>query len=130
MTWEITFTDGPFQVRVTSAGTASPEGFKRLLHEMTSDPRFRHDMNVLADHSALDPSAATPDAIRTIAAEAARVSELRTGYTAIVVSSDALFGLGRMWEAYVGDSATARMRVVRSVDEAYTWLESVAPAIR
>jgi len=63
--------------------------------------------------------------LEKIAGVTKRYWELRkTGKTAIVASTDIVFGLSRMYEAFVKiEGLTHSVKVFRSMDEAIEWLD-------
>lgn len=76
----------------------------------------------LVDLREIDDFDVTADAIRELAQRAIRNAErLRPGRMAFLVSSDAVFGMCRMFQALV-DGSALEVRVFRDPPEAYAWL--------
>jgi hypothetical protein len=112
-----------------TSGAPSVEGFADLRDAVLSHPSFRAGVDVIYDHTHLTGYLSSNE-IRSIAEAAARTAKAGPywGRLAQVVSSPALFGLVRMWEAYAGDDLAARTRVFTSLDEAYDWLGATLPS--
>jgi hypothetical protein len=124
--YDIEFTESePFEVVVTTAGKATAaemaDGRRRLL----DDPRFRAGMSLLVDHSLLDNSGITRDEVQRAAMSLNR-DRARSGleYIALVAPTTMNFGLARMFEALAGDDLEGSVIVVRTREEAYSWIES------
>jgi len=121
---EIEFVDGPFDVIVTTFGRVAIAELIEADHVMRADPRFRPGVNVLYDHSRLEPQGqGTGEAMRELADVDNRPdAHALVGHVAVVASHDLVFGLGRMWLAHLDPEIQQRTTLVRSVDEAYAWL--------
>jgi hypothetical protein len=133
MVYEIEFTDsGPFDVIVTTSGVPSLPELEAGRRRVLADSRFRPGMKVLIDHSRLEIPPGTPaEAIRTFAASHARDRAASCGYFLAAVAPTSLtFGLGRMWEAFIGEGFEDDTIVVRSRGEAYAWIERVTGSAR
>ena len=92
--------------------------------ELSADSSFEPDLDVLLD---LLDCKTVPDAdqIRTAAARVtADLSKLRFGRLAIVVASEALFGMLRMFHTF-SESAFLEAQVFRDLDEALQWLDEL-----
>jgi NAD(P)-dependent dehydrogenase (short-subunit alcohol dehydrogenase family) len=94
--------------------------------ELSADSSYEPDLDVLLDltdcKTLLDA-----DQIRTAAARAtADLSTLRFGRMAIVVASDALFGMLRMFHT-LSESAFSAAQIFRDRDEALQWLGESGP---
>ena len=59
MEHSIEFGGNPVDVIVTTSGDASPAGFRRMIEDLVTDPRYRPPMRVLVDHTALDTASLT-----------------------------------------------------------------------
>lgn len=130
MSYRIEFGDGPFEVIVTLQGRTGWEELAEIDPAFLSDPRFRDGMNVLYDYSALQPAGAGgSDDVRAMAARDGAPHALeRVGRIAVVASHDAVFGIGRMWLAFLDERVAARTTLVRSRAEAYEWIAAAAAA--
>ncbi len=94
--------------------------------ELSADASFEPDLDVLLD---LVDCKTVPgaDEIRTAAARVtADFPPLRFGRLAIVVGSEALFGMLRMFHSFA-ESAFSAAQVFRDRDEALRWLGESAP---
>jgi len=94
--------------------------------ELSADPRFEPDLDVLLD---LVDCKTVPDAdqIRTAAERVtADFTPLHFGKLAIVVASEALFGMLRMFHSF-SESAFSAAQIFRDRDEALQWLGESAP---
>lgn len=109
---------------MSTSGRANAEGFAAIDERILGDARHRPGMSVLFDHSDLDVAGFDPPRVRSVAErdrEAYR-TEGAFRYIAVVAPRPALFGLGRMWQAYVGDELEERSIIARSRAEAEAWL--------
>jgi hypothetical protein len=127
MVYEIEFNDsGPFHVVVTTSGKPSTREMIAGRHRVYADPRFRPGMNLLIDHSQLEGSGISNDAVRALAESANRdATAAGLGSLAIVAPNSLTFGLGRMWEALAGEEFEGKVVVVRSRAEALEWIDRV-----
>jgi hypothetical protein len=94
--------------------------------ELSVDPSYEPGLDALLDlidcETLLDV-----DKIRTAAARVtADLSTLRFGRLAIVVASDALFGMLRMFHT-LSESAFSEAQIFRDRDEALQWLGESGP---
>jgi NAD(P)-dependent dehydrogenase (short-subunit alcohol dehydrogenase family) len=94
--------------------------------ELSADPSYEPDLDVLLD--LIDcKTLANADEIRTAAARVtADLSTLRFGRLAIVVASEALFGMLRMFHSF-SESAFSEAQIFRDRDEALKWLDDFGP---
>lgn len=128
MVYEIEFTDsGPFDVIVTTSGVPSLLELEAGRRRVLADPRFRPGMKVLIDHSHLEiPAGTSAEEVRMFAASHARDRAASCGYFLAAVAPTTLsFGLGRMWEASIGEGLENDTTIVRSRAEADEWIERV-----
>jgi NAD(P)-dependent dehydrogenase (short-subunit alcohol dehydrogenase family) len=95
--------------------------------QLAADPSYERDLDVLLD---LVDCKTLPEADE-IRAAAERVTaealDLRFGRLAVVVSSEALFGMARMFLT-LGESAFSDAQVFRDRDDALAWLGGFGPA--
>ncbi len=97
-----------------------------FVHELTSDSDLEPGMNILSDHTGLEftPTTAVVKTIpRLIDQIAERLGPFRC---ALVVPSDASFGMARMMEG-VSAGSLGEIRAFRTLEEAELWLD-VSPA--
>lgn len=128
MEFEIVFDTDSELVFVRTWGAASLEGSSAYMRALVSDPRWRPEMDVLSDHSALDASYLTAGDIEALVGLfLPSVRAIGTGRRAIVAGSSLKFGLGRMFEAYALKRLSFRTRVFTTVEDAFTWLRSSDP---
>jgi hypothetical protein len=120
----IEFVDGPFEAVVTAVGVGSVAELEEADRVLYADPRWRPGINVLYDHSGLIASGnATGADIRLLAERDSLPTAHRlVGHVAVVAASDSIYGLARMWLAQLEPTIAERTTVVRSVDDAYSWL--------
>lgn len=92
--------------------------------ELEADESLPQPVDVLLD---LTETASLPDTsqIRSVAIEVERLgARVEWGACALVASSDALYGMTRMFHAFV-DRAFAASNVFRDLEEAERWLATV-----
>jgi hypothetical protein len=94
--------------------------------ELAADPDYEPEFDVLLD---LVDCKTLPD-VREVRSAAERVtaeaSSLRFGRLAVVVASEALFGMLRMFHA-LAESAFSDAQVFRDRDDALAWLGEFGP---
>jgi hypothetical protein len=101
------------------------EAFQHL-DELSADPSYEPDLDVLLDLIDCETLLDT-DQIRVAAARVtADLSTLRFGRLAIVVVSEALFGMLRMFHSF-SESAFSEAQIFRDRDEALQWLGESGP---
>jgi hypothetical protein len=98
------------------------------LDEVSADSGFEPDLDLLLDlidcKTLLDA-----DQIRTAAERmTADLSSFRFGRLAIVVVSDAIFGMTRMFHAF-SEAAFSDAQIFRDRDQALQWLDEFGPAV-
>ena len=125
MEYTIEFGGSPQDVTLTSTGLGDAEGLVSLVRDLISNPRFRPGMLMLEDLSALDATGLTASDVR---AQADSVIEFGQQFgpakLAMIAPSTLVFGLARMWEAYIDSRTSIESRVFYSRAEAVDWLES------
>jgi hypothetical protein len=126
MEYRIEFVDdGRFDVVVTTAGEASPAGFAEGRARLLADPRLQPGMSLLIDHTHLDVSKLTTDDVRIVSEGTAVVfEEGQLACACAVTPASVTYGLVRMSQALTPEEVTPPTTVVRTVDEAYRWLEA------
>jgi hypothetical protein len=116
--------DGTF-IHSTAHGVVTDAELRDHVQEMyESDARTRRYRCALQDFSRVEEIKISSDAIREVAAmnlEAAKLVPPGAA-VAIVASNPLMYGLGRMWEAWVAESGW-RTRVFEDCGEAERWLE-------
>jgi len=122
MEFAIDFGGEPQDVAVTAWGIADPAGLTRLHTGLTSDPRYRAGLLILADYSGLDMSDLTDRDIERVAAAIAESDwESPPRAVAIVASNLPTFVPTRMMVAHLGGSLSHH-RVFTSREAAVAWL--------
>lgn len=123
MEYEIVFDIDSDLAIVRTSGVASLEGFAAYLRELVSDPRWRHGMDVLSDHTALEAGHLTAGDIEAlVAVHFPYAHVIGPGLCAIVCGSALKFGLARMFEAHASVQLPFRSRVFATREEAFAWL--------
>ena len=128
----------PIDIRVDSAervryslctGVVTDADMVGAYERVVDDPAFDPTLNVLADMRGVERVDVTPGGIRQVAERRARNERVLRGRprVAVVVASDLVFGLARMYEAYrdpQGDQKDdgKRFLVCRTMEEARVWL--------
>ena len=122
MEHSIEFSGNPVDVIVTTSGDASPAGFRQMLEDLVTDPRYRPPMRVLVDHTALETASLTVAAVDEIASAITRAGpRLGTSAVGSVAARDATFGLARMTESKM-ETPLLQSHIFRSRAEAIAWL--------
>lgn len=92
---------------------------------LSADPECPEWLDVLLDLSDMN-TLPTSAELNRVSTEIARVlPRVRFRYCAIIATSEALFGMSRMFEVF-SEKYFAATRVFRTADEGLTWLDSSA----
>ncbi|MGA9762658.1 MAG: hypothetical protein WBQ14_09565 [Gaiellaceae bacterium] len=129
MAFEIEWVD-PSLVVCRTSGLASVEGYEAMMRALASDPRFQPGVDLIVDHTNVDVSTLTAADIERVAGLRARFAGKVVARAAGVVGPDSplKYGLGRMFEAYLGVQPGAGVSVFATIDEAIAWLRGTGPA--
>jgi hypothetical protein len=94
---------------------------------LLADPQRRLADHRLYDLRDIEPgSEVTPEAIRELAGFLGEMADqANRGKMALIADTDFAFGMARMYQSYRVDGLD-RIRVFRSPDEAWAWLEDPA----
>jgi len=107
-------------VRITSIGEVPFEDWRAAVDAALSDPDYRPGMGVVHDWRGLQETPSAPE----IRARGEYGAKLRAMRWALVVQSDAAYGMGRMSEvlaAVLAEPPPIELRVFRSKVEAVAW---------
>jgi SpoIIAA-like len=111
-------------IRTNCIGNVTLEEVLDHFHMLERDPDVPASLDVLLD---LTQTTSLPesDQLRAITGEISRIQRkmVRFDACAIVASSDALYGMARMFAVFAADYIRSA-RVFRELDQAETWLES------
>jgi len=114
------------RIHTKAFGEVTLEEVLEHFDELVADPSFEPDLDVLLD---LVDCKTVPD-VDQIRLAAGRVtadaSNLRFGRLAVVVASEALFGMLRMFHT-LGESSFSDAQIFRNRDDALAWLGEFAP---
>jgi hypothetical protein len=125
MEFEIAFDVDSKLVSVRTWGIASIEGASAYMRALVSDPRWRREMDVLSDHTALNAGHLTAHDIEALVGVFVPIGNaIGTGRRAIVTGSSLKFGLGRMFEAHAARQLPFQPRIFATVEEASAWLRA------
>jgi hypothetical protein len=123
MNWTVD-DEGRFVV-VRTSGQFSPEDHGRMVRDVVNRPFWSPGRDALFDHRALMLEGQAFPAISKAADTHRRFDdEIGTGRAAIVMPSEDMFGVGRMFEEMAGDAVSARLRIFRDEGQAREWLGS------
>jgi hypothetical protein len=92
------------------------------LQELQNDPECPPALNVLIDLREITSDPASED-LRTVSDEIGCMPDIRLNACAVVVASDHLFGMSRMFAVFVKDHFRAT-HVFRNENSAQLWLDS------
>ena len=121
MTFEFDYDTEPQNLTVTTSGDADVPGFKRLMAALVSDERYRSDLAILIDHTALNLSTLSDGDVEAIAEAGLEVEWSYPARAVAMVASPKDLERARMVFAHLGGSKSGR-RVFGSRDEAVAWL--------
>jgi len=104
----------------TGSGRVTSAEIETRMNQALSDPDFNRDFNELVDLRAATAIDASSDEARMLAGRKLYSPESKR---AIVAASPAIFGMGRMWQAYTELSQeTSQIRVFYDLPSALEWL--------
>lgn len=92
-------------------------GEKSMSHEKMGAPRY--SISDFADVTAFDVSVEAVKYSANLSQTIMKTNE--TGLMAVVAPNDHEFGMGRLWQAYIG-SQGERAKIFRSKEEASSWI--------
>ena len=122
MNWTVD-DEGRFVV-VRTSGEFSPNDHHRMVEDVVTRPFWRPGRDALFDHRALALNGEAFPRISRAADTHRRFDDaIGTGRAAIVMPSQEMFGVGRMFEEVAGDDVSARLRVFRDEEQARRWLD-------
>ena len=110
---------------ITSTGKLTLTDIIKGRDEMLAHPDFAPTFDRLYDYQGVEEVVPIQDRSTVIdLAERARTgSDLGgSGKTAVVASTDAIFGMARRFEAYAAGSSARQWRAFRSIEDAQAWL--------
>lgn len=105
-------------VHTRAWGILTAEEFLAYQDRLRDNPDFRPDFDQLAEFTEVTEMVIPPGAAEKIAASAPFAKGCRR---AAVASSDFMFGMGRMYEAYSPEGAAPT--IFRTLEEARAWLK-------
>ena len=109
-------------VWTTASGVLTDEELIQHKQALVADPRFRPGMKEFSDVRGVDRLDVTPQGIARFIQFDQMHSEALNGHKlALVVPTDFVFGMGRMYQQRV-DGEVSSVQVFRDQDEARAWL--------
>ena len=109
---------------LTVHGPIDPQQIIANSDKMLADPDYAPGMNMFVDAREMDISGANSGDLELIAADSLSKRELfAPSRCAVVVASDAAFGIVRMYEVYSEDHPLT-VRAFRNENEAREWLST------
>lgn len=110
-------------ISVRGSGSFSTASFEEMIRGIQSDEQWQPSMDCLIDFSILDLTKTTSSDIK-MAVEIHKKYDFRIGRCriAVVFGREADFGLGRMYETFLGSDVLSTVKSFRTADEARQWL--------
>ena len=122
MEYQIIWDGDPEDVMVITSGDATAEELDAMVQEGMVDPRFRHGMKILLDHTALRLWAmSNEDVVRRADLVKRDAESLGMQRVAFVTGSPVDFGIGRMLQGLTAGTGL-QVGVFDSVAPAREWL--------
>ncbi len=116
-------------VVVSAWGHPSPEDFERSTERMLSDAAWRPGMDILVDYRRLARFGFSTEGMKRVSATfRRRADELGDGRCAVLTPSMLIYGMFRMWHAWLPREFGWEVQAFRTLEEACAWL-GVDPAI-
>lgn len=121
MEFSISFSNGIFELE--TSGEATLLGYVELFDTLLAHEHWQPGSLVLSEELGLDTTAVeTKDIVAIANACGAKRKEIGAAKFAILVPPGLVYGINRMWEAYVEDRWDAETHVFSNRDEAMAWL--------
>ena len=117
MAWFVEVDQQARLVILTAPGALTGQEFLSLNEHVRASPGFDRTFDFLADFRATGSGPLTSEAIATAARQSPLFS--RSSALAVVVETDAGYGIARMFNLYVEADA---FEIFRTVEDARTWL--------
>jgi hypothetical protein len=121
--YDILWDGDPEDVLVTTSGDASVDDLHSWVREAMADPRFRHNLKVLIDHTNMRWWALSTDEIERraglIRADAERVGQQRVAF---VVGSPVDYGVTRMLRSMIAPASLIELEIFDTAEAARDWL--------
>lgn len=109
-------------VRIVGTGRLTDDEMLQCVSALRADPKLEPDMNTLSDMREISVGF-TADGVSSMLELMESTADRRsTAKAAIVVSSTAAFGMGRMVELRTEDRVEPTFRIFREMQEACDWL--------
>lgn len=104
------------------AGETTIAEIAEMLAELIRDPEYSRELNILSDLSELT-SHYTYEQMHSVVDGFPDPGELvSTTKSAVVVSKEVTFGMGRIWASITEDRTVATAQVFRNMEDALEWL--------
>lgn len=123
MKWEYVIVSHRNLISVRASGPFSPVAFEAMITTIQADEHWRPNMDRLVDFSAVDLTKTTAqDIMTTVEVHQRYDARIGHGRIAVVFGRETDLGLGRLYEASLGQCVLAKVRSFRTADEARHWL--------
>ena len=109
-------------VRLLGTGLITDEEMVRCISTLRADPRLEPDMNTLSDMREIEVGFTSTGVARMLDVMEKTADRRRSARSAIVVSTDLAFGMGRMVELQSDERVDPTFRIFRDMDAALEWL--------
>jgi len=109
-------------IRIVGTGRLTDEEMVECISSLRTDPKLEPSMNTLSDMRDIEVGFSTEGVERMIAVMKGTAERRAAAKAAIVVSSDAAFGMARIVEMRSEERADPSFRVFRDMVAACEWL--------
>ncbi|MGI9327721.1 MAG: STAS/SEC14 domain-containing protein [Pseudomonadales bacterium] len=111
-------------IRMSGNGLLTDDEMLQCVTALRADPALEPDLQTLSDMRDIEVGFTAAGVMRMV--EVLRKTDTRREAVkvAIVTSSDAAFGMGRVFEGWSDTQVESQFRVFRDMDEANQWLAS------
>lgn len=114
------------RVHTRCTGEVTIEEVMAHFGELAADPARPGRLDVLLDLTRTETIPSSDEIGRVAEKVASLAGSIRWGHCAVVASRDVLFGMGRVFQAFVDDQFS-HTNVFRGLDEAERWLDAQRP---
>ena len=125
MDFKITYVKEKDYFLIQTTGDTCPDMIEASLKHTFNDPNWHPFVNILYDNRREKVKHLSTKDVEEISLKfVAHEDKLKQSKIGTVMTDDLSFGLGRMWEFFIGEMTELKTRVFRSVEEAKRWIEN------
>lgn len=109
-------------IRIT--GKPALDDIQNGIEKLLANPNHIDGMDEIWDFRDADMTAFKGHSLTSLSLFVGRNLDRLAKRTALVISRDVDYGIGRMWQTFAEQKAPQERHLFRNIDEAYNWLSS------